>query len=111
MTKVRMVSPITDSRSKAFTKLCRLPRCPASARPQSLPPAPPRAPAEAAAIHTDTSAGPFLLKLPGQTSGAVDNKPLPTVVTRRLITEILSRHLTEPAAIPSAIAPIEAEMP
>jgi len=51
------------------------------------------------------------LKLPGQTSGAVDNKPLPTVVTRRLITEILSRHLTEPAAIPSAIAPIEAEMP
>lgn len=64
--------------------------------------APGRTSAEAGAIHTDTSAVPFLLKLPGQTSGAVYNKPLPAVVMRRL---------TEPAAIPCTIARIEAEMP
>lgn len=67
--------------------------------------------AEDAAVRTDTSTVPFLLKLPGQTSSAVYNKPLPTVVTRRLITEILSRRLSDPAAIPLVIARIEAEMP
>jgi hypothetical protein len=54
---------------------------------------------------------PFLLKLPGQTSGAVYHQPLPTIVTRRLINEILNRRLTDPAAIPAAIARIEADMP
>jgi hypothetical protein len=67
--------------------------------------------AEEAASHGDTSAVPFLLKLPGQTSGAVYHQPLPTIVTRRLINEILSRRLTDPAAIPAAIARIEADMP
>jgi hypothetical protein len=54
---------------------------------------------------------PFLLKLPGQTVGAIYENPLPTVVTRGLITQILSRRLTDPAAIPAAIAQIEADMP
>jgi hypothetical protein len=67
--------------------------------------------AEEAASHGDTSTVPFLLKLPGQTSGAVYHQPLPTIVTRRLITEILSRRLTDPAAITAAIARIEADMP
>jgi hypothetical protein len=66
---------------------------------------------EEAAAHSDTSAVPFLLKLPGQTSGAVYEKPLPTVVTRRLIMEILRGRLADPAAIPAAIGHIEADMP
>jgi len=66
---------------------------------------------EEAASRQDTSAVPFLLKLPGQTSGAVYEKALPTVVTRRLIIEILSGRLTDPAAIPGAIGRIEADMP
>lgn len=67
--------------------------------------------AEEAASHGDTSRVPFLLKLPGQTSGTAYDKPLPTIVTRRLISEILRRHLTVPAAVPGAIAHIEADMP
>lgn len=66
---------------------------------------------EEAASHSNTSAVPFLLKLPGQTSGAVYKKALPTVVTRRLIMETLSGRLADPAAIPAAIGHIEADMP
>jgi hypothetical protein len=68
-------------------------------------------PAEEAVSHGDTSRVPFLLKLPGQKFGAAYEKPLPTIVTRRLITEILSRRLTDPAAIPAAILRIQSDMP
>src|SRR6185437_1658136 len=44
---------------------------------------------EEAASHDDTSGVPFLLKLPGQTTGAIYTKPLDTIITRRLLTEIL----------------------
>jgi arylsulfatase A-like enzyme len=67
--------------------------------------------AEEAASHSDTSRVPFLLKLPRQTSGVAYEKPLPTVVTRRLITAILSGRLTDPGTIPTAIARIEADKP
>jgi hypothetical protein len=67
--------------------------------------------AEEAASHSDTAAVPFLLKLPGQASGAVYDKALPTIVTRRLIVEILSGRLADPAAIPAAIGRIQSEMP
>jgi len=58
---------------------------------------------EEAASHDDTSGVPFLLKLPGQTTGAIYTKPLDTIVTRRLLTEILSGGLADPAAIPTSI--------
>lgn len=62
------------------------------------------------ASHTDASGVPFLLKLPGQSSGVLYTKPLRTIVTSRLITDILSGKLTDPAAIPNAIERFEAEV-
>ena len=67
--------------------------------------------AEEAASHSDTATVPLLLKLPGQTSGAFYDKPLATIVTRRLIVDILSGRLADPAAIPAAIGRSEAHMP
>jgi hypothetical protein len=67
--------------------------------------------AEETASHEGTANVPFLLKLPGQTSSATYTKALLTIVTRRLITEILSGRLTDPAAIPGAIERIEADTP
>lgn len=58
---------------------------------------------EEAASHGDTSSVPFLLKLPGQTSGVSYRKPFNTVVTRKIITEILGGQLIDPAMIPDAI--------
>ena len=60
---------------------------------------------EEAASHGNTSNVPFLLKLPGQTSGVKYTKPFNTVVTRKIITDILDRQLTDPARIADAIAP------
>jgi hypothetical protein len=62
------------------------------------------------AAQVDTSGVPFLLKLPGQTSGALYIKPLRTIITSRLITEILSGGVTDPAAIPNFIERFEAEV-
>jgi hypothetical protein len=52
-----------------------------------------------AASHQDTMGVPFLLKLPGQTSGSVYEKRFNTVVTRALITAILSGQVTDAAAV------------
>jgi len=67
-------------------------------------------PDDESASHTDASGVPFLLKLSGQSSGVLYTKPLRTIVTSRLITEILSGRLTDPAAIPTAIERFEAEV-
>jgi hypothetical protein len=58
---------------------------------------------EEAASRDDTSGIPFLLKLPGWTSGVTYIKPFDTVVTRQIITSILSWRLTDPAEVPDAI--------
>lgn len=58
---------------------------------------------EEAASRTNTSGVPFLLKLPGQTSGAAYSKPFNTVVTRQIIADILGGRLTDPAKIPDWI--------
>jgi hypothetical protein len=60
-------------------------------------------PADEAASRQDTSAVPFLLKLPGQASGVVYDKPFNTVVTRRIITDILDGKLTTLGSIPQLI--------
>jgi len=67
--------------------------------------------AEEAAAREGTAGVPFLLKLPRQTSGAVYNKILQSIVTRRLITEILSGRLTDQSSISGAIERIEADAP
>lgn len=58
---------------------------------------------EEAASHEDTAGVPFLLKLPGQTSGMVFDQRFNTIVTRQLITGILSGQLTDAATIPGFI--------
>lgn len=63
-----------------------------------------------AASHDDASGVPFLLKLPGQTSGVFYSKPFRTVVTSRLIAEILSGRLMDPGAIPNAVERLEADV-
>jgi hypothetical protein len=50
-----------------------------------------------------TTGVPFLLKLPGHTTGIVYGKPFNTVLTRQIITEILSERLTDPARLPEFI--------
>jgi Sulfatase len=55
---------------------------------------------EEAASHQDTLDVPFLLKLPGQNSGVEYDGTLPTIVTRRLIVDILRGDLTDPRTIP-----------
>ena len=60
-------------------------------------------PEEEAASHQDTSRVPFLLKLPEQTSRVVYSKPFNTIVTRQLITGILSGELTDPSVLPGLI--------
>jgi len=61
-------------------------------------------PEDEAASHQDTSASPFLLKLPQQTSMFVYDTPFDTVVTRRLIIAILNGRLAVHSAIPNEIA-------
>jgi hypothetical protein len=58
---------------------------------------------EEAASRNDTSGVPFILKLPGQTSEVAYNKSFGTVITRQIITDILSGRLTDPAMIQNAI--------
>jgi arylsulfatase A-like enzyme len=58
---------------------------------------------EEAASHQDTSGVPFLLKLPGETSGIAYNDPFNTIVTRQLLTGILNGQLTESSSLPSLI--------
>lgn len=58
---------------------------------------------EEAASHDDTSGVPFLLKLPRQTAGATYDKAFGTIVTRRLVTDILSGRLMDPATIAASI--------
>jgi hypothetical protein len=53
--------------------------------------------------HQDTSGVPFILKLPGETSGVVYTKPFNTLITRQLITAILKGELTDPVALPGFI--------
>ena len=52
---------------------------------------------EETASHQDTSGVPFILKLPGETSGVVYTKPFNTLITRQLITAVLKRELRDPA--------------
>lgn len=59
---------------------------------------------EEAASHQDTSGVPFLLKLPRQTSGAVYNSPFNTVITSRLLIDILEGRLSAAAEVPDFIA-------
>lgn len=58
---------------------------------------------EEAAARRDTSGIPFLLKLPGQTSGVTYGKSFGTVITAHIITEILDGRLTDPAAVGKTI--------
>ncbi len=61
-------------------------------------------PDEEAASHQDTSGVPFLLKLPGQTSGTVYASPFNTVITRRLLVDVLEGRLNTAAEFPDFIA-------
>jgi hypothetical protein len=54
-----------------------------------------------AVSHQDTAGVPFLLKLPGQNYEIAYPHPFNTVLTRRLITAILSGAVTDPAALPA----------
>jgi hypothetical protein len=56
-----------------------------------------------AASHNSTSGIPFLLKLPGQTTGLSYARPFNTVVTRQIILSILGGRLTDPAQVPDSI--------
>jgi hypothetical protein len=58
---------------------------------------------EEAASHQNTSGVPFVVKLPGQTSGVVYSKPFNTILTRRLITVILNGQLRDPSALPDFV--------
>jgi hypothetical protein len=60
-------------------------------------------PEDEAASHQETMGVPFLLKLPKPASALVYGKPFNTVVTRRLITGILSGSITDPAAVAASI--------
>jgi hypothetical protein len=68
-------------------------------------------PDDEAASHQNTSGVPFLLKLPGQTSGVVYDKPFTTTITRQLITNILNGQLTKPGAVPAFIEMCHAHVP
>jgi hypothetical protein len=54
---------------------------------------------------------PFLLKLPGQVSGVHYSKRFSAIVTRRLITDILTDRLIDPSLIPNVIERFEAHLP
>lgn len=58
---------------------------------------------EEAASHQDTSRVPFILKLPAQTSGVEYGKTFNTIITRQIITGILSGQVTDPNALPGLI--------
>jgi hypothetical protein len=60
-------------------------------------------PDEETVSHQDTSGVPFLLKLAAQTTGVAYGKRFDTIVTRRLITGILSGRLTDAGALPDVI--------
>ena len=53
--------------------------------------------------HQDVIGVPFLLKLPNQTSGSTYSKPFNTIITRRLITGILQRQITDGAGVAALI--------
>jgi hypothetical protein len=68
-------------------------------------------PDDDAVWRQDTSGVPFLLKLPGQTTGIVYGQPFNTIVTRELITSILRGELTDPNGLGDFIrrqAPLKA---
>jgi hypothetical protein len=56
-----------------------------------------------AASHQDVMRVPFLLKLPGKTSGLLYSKPFNTVITRQLISGILKGEIIDAAAVASSI--------
>jgi hypothetical protein len=58
---------------------------------------------EEANSRDDTSGVPFLLKLPAQNSAVSYGKPFNTVITCRIITEILDGRLVDPAGIRGAL--------
>lgn len=53
--------------------------------------------------HMDTMGVPFLVRLPGQTSGVAYSKPFNTLLTRRLITGILRREVVDAGAVAALI--------
>jgi hypothetical protein len=65
---------------------------------------------EEAASHADTSGVPFLLRLPGQTSGLRYDNPFNTVITRQILTHILSGQLKAPEEMPDLIQGLAAEV-
>ena len=58
---------------------------------------------EETASHQNTSGVPFILKLPGQTSGVVYTERFDTLITRQLITAILKGELTDAVELPGFI--------
>lgn len=58
---------------------------------------------EEVAARNDTSGIPFLLRLPGQTSGVFYSKPFNTIITRQVIMDILGERLTDLTMIPALI--------
>ncbi len=64
---------------------------------------------EERACHADASGVPFLMKLPGQTSGLAYSKPFSTISTERLITDVLSGSLKDPAGLPDSVERLEAD--
>jgi hypothetical protein len=65
---------------------------------------------EEAASHVDTSDVPFLLRLPGQTSGLRYDNPFNTVITRQILNRILSGQLKAPEEMPHLIQGLAAEV-
>jgi len=63
---------------------------------------------EQAASRTDTSGVPFLLKLPGQVAALRYDRPFNTVITRQVLTRILSGQLTAPEQLPDLIESLAA---
>jgi hypothetical protein len=61
--------------------------------------------------RVNTSAVPFLLKLPGQSRGVTYEKSFDTDVSRSLVTAILAGELTQPAEIPLLIEKSRSGLP
>jgi hypothetical protein len=64
---------------------------------------------EQAASHNDTSAVPFLLRLPGQISALRYDRPFNTVITRQILTRMLSGQLTSAEQLPNLIEGIRGD--
>lgn len=64
-------------------------------------------PEEEAVSHQDTSGVPFLVSLPGQTSGSIYTQEFNTVITSRLILDILSGSLRPPADVAETVRDLQ----